>query len=51
MGEIMQKFLSYEPSDGFNITSKYRWIEENAKFSIYYARCYPQTSFFNIEVN
>jgi hypothetical protein len=50
MDEIMQKFLSYEPSDGFNTTSKYRWIEENAKFSIDYARCYPPTSFFAIEI-
>lgn len=50
MDEIMQKFLSYEPSDGFNTTSKYRWIEENAKFSTYYLRCYPQTSVFAIEI-
>jgi C-terminal processing protease CtpA/Prc len=50
MDEIMHKFLSYEPSDGYNMTGKYRWIEENAKFSAYYALCYPQTSFFDIEV-
>jgi len=50
MSEMMQKFLEYEPSDGFNITSKYRWIEENAKFSRYYAYAYPQTADFTIEV-
>lgn len=48
--QIMQKFMSYEPSDGFNITSKYRWIEENGKFSVYYARCYPPVTSFSIEV-
>jgi len=42
--------MSYEPADGFNLTSKYRWIEENAKFNTYYSRCYPQTPFFNIEL-
>eukprot|EP01133_Synstelium_polycarpum_P011830 gene11830-13791_t len=47
---IMEKFLSYEPSDGFNTTSKYRWIEEEAKFNIYYSRAYPQTAYFDIEV-
>jgi C-terminal processing protease CtpA/Prc len=46
----MQKFMSYEPADGYNITSKYRWVEQNGKFSVYYARCYPPAEFFDIEV-
>jgi C-terminal processing protease CtpA/Prc len=47
---IMKKFMSYEPADGYNVSSKYRWIEENAKFNTYYSKCYPQTTFFDIEV-
>lgn len=47
--ELMQRFMSYEPADGYNTTSKYRWIEQNGKFSIYYARCYPSTALFDIE--
>lgn len=48
--EIMQKFMSYEPSDGYNTTGKYRWIEQNGKFSTYYARAYPFTESYTIEV-
>lgn len=49
--DLVQQFMSYEPSDGYNTTGKYRWIEENGKFSIYYARCYPPVDFFDIEVS
>jgi hypothetical protein len=48
--ELMERFMSYEPADGYNMTSKYRWMEQNGKFSIYYARCYPPSAFFDIEV-
>jgi hypothetical protein len=47
---IMKTFLSYEPSDGFNQTSKYKWIEENAKFNLYFSRCFPQNRSFSIQV-
>lgn len=50
IAELMQKFMSYEPSDGYNTTGKYRWIEQNGKFSTYYARCYPFTESYVIEV-
>ncbi|SDF45495.1 Peptidase family S41 [Mucilaginibacter pineti] len=49
MGHIMKRFLSFEPSDGFNTTSKYRWIEENGKFSSYYAYSFPTADHFTIE--
>ncbi|MCQ6957156.1 S41 family peptidase [Mucilaginibacter aquariorum] len=45
---LLRRFMSYEPSDGFNLTGKYRWIEENAKFNQYYARCYPFVKSFEI---
>lgn len=45
---ILSKFLSIEPSDGFNVTSKYHWIE-NA-FSKYYARYFDSTKSFNLEL-
>ena len=50
IAELMQQFMSYEPSDGYNTTGKYRWIEQNAKFSTYYARSYPFTASYTIEV-
>ncbi|WP_264537679.1 S41 family peptidase [Flavobacterium sp. N1736] len=46
--EIVNKFLSIEPADGFNITSKYRWIEK--AFSRYYTRYYDVNKVFNIEL-
>ncbi len=49
VGDIMKRFLSFEPSDGFNTTSKYRWIEENGKFSSYYAYSFPMVDRFTIE--
>ncbi|WP_162902973.1 S41 family peptidase [Taibaiella koreensis] len=51
MDEIMKRFLSLEPSDGFNMTSKYRWIEENGKLSTYYAYSFPTVGHFTIEVS
>jgi hypothetical protein len=45
---ILDKFLSIEPADGFNITSKYRWIE--TAFSKYYMRFIKQTKSFNLEL-
>jgi hypothetical protein len=47
--EILQKFLSIEPSDGFNVTSKNRWIE--GAFSKYYARFFEHSTLsFSIEL-
>ncbi|MES2277270.1 MAG: S41 family peptidase [Bacteroidota bacterium] len=43
---LLRRFMSYEPSDGYNVTGKYRWIEEGAKFNLYYARCYPKVKSF-----
>lgn len=46
---IMEKFLSIEPADGYNITSKHRWIE--TAFSKYYLRFFDQQpNVFNIEL-
>ncbi|RZJ53971.1 MAG: hypothetical protein EOO44_06675 [Flavobacterium sp.] len=45
---IMQKMLDIEPADGFNITSKYRWVEES--FSKYYARYFPESKTFKLEL-
>jgi C-terminal processing protease CtpA/Prc len=45
---LLKRFMRYEPSDGFNITGKYRWIEENAKFNTYFARCYPEVRNYQI---
>lgn len=50
MDEIMQRFLRYEPADGYNMTSKYRWIERNGRFAAYYAYTYPGTERFTMEV-
>ncbi|PWB27369.1 S41 family peptidase [Flavobacterium sp. HTF] len=45
---IMEKMLAIEPADGFNLTSKYRWIE--GSFSKYYARYFPQSKVFKLEL-
>ncbi|MCX2493371.1 S41 family peptidase [Pedobacter sp. PF22-3] len=46
---IMQQFLTIEPADGYNTTSKYRWIE--TAFSKYYLRFFEQQpNFFDIEL-
>jgi len=46
--DIIAKFLSIEPSDGFNLTSKYHWIE--SRFSTYFLRFYERTSRFDLEL-
>jgi Peptidase family S41 len=38
---VLSKFLSIEPSDGYNTTSKYKWIENS--FSRYYASFFEQS--------
>ncbi len=38
---ILNKFLTIEPADGYNTTSKYRWIEKS--FSRYYAYFFEQS--------
>lgn len=45
---IMQNFYTIEPADGYNITSKYHWIESS--FSRYYTRFFPQEESFEIEL-
>lgn len=45
---ILNQFLSIEPSDGFNITSKYRWVEK--AFSKYYARFYAPQKTISLEL-
>jgi Peptidase family S41 len=46
---IMQKFLTIEPADGYNTTSKYHWIE--TAFSKYYLRFFEQQpNAFNLEL-
>lgn len=45
---IMKVFLSIEPADGYNITSKYHWIE--SAFWRYYSYFFPQVKSFNIEL-
>ncbi|WDF57597.1 S41 family peptidase [Flavobacterium sp. KACC 22758] len=45
---IMAKMLEIEPADGFNMTSKYRWIE--GAFSKYYARYFPASKFITLEL-
>ncbi|MBF4515936.1 hypothetical protein IRZ71_06265 [Flavobacterium sp. ANB] len=45
---ILNYFLSIEPADGFNVTSKYRWIEK--AFSRYYARYYALKKEVSLEL-
>ena len=45
---ILDEFLSIEPADGYNITSKYHWIEE--AFSKYYARYFDSVKSFKLEL-
>lgn len=46
---ILAKFLTIEPADGYNTTSKYRWLE--TAFSKYYLRFFEQQpSVFDIEL-
>jgi len=46
INDILGKFLSIEPADGYNITSKYRWIE--AAFSKYYTRYFAPAKSFKL---
>ena len=46
--EILTTFLTIEPADGYNETSKYKWIEE--AFSKYYARFFKQTKLFRLQL-
>jgi Periplasmic protease len=45
--EILDTFTEIEPSDGYNFTSKYRWIE--SAFSNYLLRFYGLSESFTIE--
>ncbi|SEL43816.1 S41 family peptidase [Parapedobacter koreensis] len=47
---IMDTFMALEPSDGYNISSKYRWIESGYNFNAYFGRCFPMTGSFDIDV-
>lgn len=47
---IMQQFLRIEPADGYNITSKYHWIE-GSSFARYYAAFFEVSpAHFNLEL-
>ena len=47
--KILETFLRIEPSDGFNKTSKFKWIE--TAFSKYYLRFFElNPAFFTIEI-
>ncbi|MDD2674876.1 MAG: S41 family peptidase [Flavobacterium sp.] len=47
--KILETFLKIEPSDGFNMTSKFKWIE--TAFSKYYLRFFElNPTFFTIEI-
>lgn len=48
VGSIMKVFLSIEPADGYNATSKYHWIESS--FWRYYSYFFPQAEYFIIEL-
>ena len=44
---ILTRFMRIEPSDGYNLTSKYHWIE--GSFAKYYLRFFGSSNFFSIE--
>jgi hypothetical protein len=47
---IMKQFLSIEPADGYNITSKYHWLE-GAAFARHYASFFEVSpKHFNVEL-
>lgn len=49
IASILEKFLTIEPADGYNTTSKYRWVE--TAFSKYYLRFFEQhPNVFDIEL-
>lgn len=48
--EIIKTFLSVEPDDGYIVTGKYRWIEQNGYFASYYLRCFGSSPSFTVEL-
>jgi hypothetical protein len=48
--EIVKTFLSVEPDDGYIVTGKYRWIEQNGNFPRYYLRCFGSAATFTVEL-
>ncbi|MBA2339269.1 MAG: hypothetical protein H0V88_02655 [Pyrinomonadaceae bacterium] len=48
--EIVKTFLSIEPDDGYIVTGKYRWIEENGSFPWFYLRCFGSSASFAVEL-
>lgn len=48
--EIVKTFLSVEPDDGYIVSGKYRWIEENGAFPSYYIRCFGSSPSFAVEL-
>jgi len=48
--EIIKTFLSVEPDDGYIVSGKYRWIEENGAFPSYYLRCFGSSESFAVEL-
>ncbi|WP_316762198.1 S41 family peptidase [Pedobacter aquatilis] len=47
MGDILDTFTQIEPADGYNFTSKYKWIEP--AFSKYLLRFYGLSKHYNVE--
>jgi C-terminal processing protease CtpA/Prc len=50
IAEIVKTFLSIEPDDGYIVSGKYRWIEENGAFPSYYLRCFGSSENFAVEL-
>jgi C-terminal processing protease CtpA/Prc len=50
IAEIVDTFLKVEPDDGFIVTGKYRWIEENGAFPWYYFRCFGGAERYAVEL-
>lgn len=48
MSEILEKMLAVQPSDGYNVTSKYKRMENTTTFGRGYTRFYGITTSFHI---
>ncbi len=48
MSEILEKMLAVQPSDGHNVTSKYRRLESTTAFGRRYTQLYGMTTSFQI---
>ena len=46
--KILTKIFATIPSDGYNLSLKYDWLD-NYWFSIFYSKCFPQSETYKIE--